>query len=151
MLLFEFWIWSIAKRGDRARHVDKPDTQVVMQVFGQCRQRQHWWQVSSAEVQGLEHLSCKGILRDRPASAWRREDLGASQSSLSHLWTGHCVDRARLFIAVHGSRTRDNTCELKQEKFTLGIRENVFCMRTIQQMISWHPFQVELSSDPMKS
>jgi len=62
--------------------------------------------------------------------------LGAPQSSRSHLRAGHCVDRARLFVAVHGSRTRDNKRKLKQEESTRGIREIFFSMRTIQQMVS---------------
>lgn len=71
-----------------------------------------------------------------------RKGLGAA----FYLQEGHGEDGGKISTEVHGGRARDNRNKMKQEKFTLGIKEAFFPMRTIQQMISWHPFQPE--SDP---
>ena len=49
------------------------------------------------------------------------------------LWgDGEQDDRAGLFPAVHSGRTRENGQELKQERFSLGLRHPFLLLRSIR-------------------
>lgn len=65
-------------------------------------------------------LACWGSLSDGAASIWRKE---APQISLFYLQPGHCVDIARL-SGAHVAR--QGVCNLKQVKFTQGLRKSFF-------------------------
>lgn len=129
VLLFGFWIRSMAKRAHMARHVDNP----LMQFHKS---------LDNVDKGGSDDNWAQQKLRDwsicPSRGAWgvalllsgEGKALRAPQSSLCHLWAG--VNRTRIFKAVHVSRTRDNRLKLKQEKFTLGIRKTFFLVRTSQ-------------------
>lgn len=81
----------------------------------------------------LEHLPCVERLRDwglfSLGQRWLQWSLTAAPQ---HLWGGQQNDRAGLFPAVHSRRMRDNGRDLKQERFSLGLRNLFLTLRSLR-------------------
>lgn len=138
MLPYHFWIRIIAKKGHRANPLGKRDRQLCKPLDKGdrgCTDEKWVLQCLKDWNTGPEWCNCFCLEK-------------RSTSDQPFRPTGHCVDSARLSAAacVAGQDVHN----LKQEKFTQGLRKKKFHINTIQQMIFWQPFQVGLSYDTMK-
>ena len=84
-------------------------------------------------MKDLEHLPCEEGLNDlglySPENRRLRGDL---ISVYKYLRCGRQRDKARLFSAVHGDRTRGNGHKLKHRKFRTDVRKNFFTVRVTE-------------------
>lgn len=98
-------------------------------------------------VKGWRTCSVRRGWWARASSAWKGENtaVGGLTAACPYIWRGHWGGRYRISTAVHGRRMRGNGYDLKQERFILGLKRNIFPLRTGRQWSglprepSWSP------------
>ena len=84
-------------------------------------------------MKDLEHLPCEeGLSNLGLYSPENRRLRGDLISVYKYLRCGRQKDKARLFSAVHGDRTRGNGHKLKHRKFRADVRKNFFTVRVME-------------------
>lgn len=72
----------------------------------------------------LEHFLCEEKLRD---PSWRSGSFGGTKQQPTSSYREIIEKLVLVSTVMNSGRMRDNGCRLKQERFRLVIRRNIFC------------------------
>ncbi|KAK4818183.1 hypothetical protein QYF61_007821 [Mycteria americana] len=97
-------------------------------------------------IRGLEHLSCEERLRELGLFSLEKRRLWEDFiAAFQYLNGAYKKDGDGLFSRACCDRTRGNGCKLKEGRFRLDIRKELFTIRVVK---NWHRLPREVADAP---
>jgi len=98
-------------------------------------------------IHGMEHISYENRLKELGLFSLEKRRLqGDLIAAFQYLKGSYRKEGDRLFIRIHGDRTRGNSPKLKEGSFWLGRRKKSFTVRVVRHWNRLHRDVVDASS-----